>query len=220
MVEYIEGGLIFLCGNKGVGKSTVLAYLADGFRKKGHTVYSNFHIAGTELFDSKQFGKVKFPDRSVIILDEVALEFNARAFKNFDMKVTRFLKQQRHHGNMVIVASQTFNDTDKNIRDSSDIIYYLTKHGNFTFARQIVNKLVLVPSSNGNQGYMGFDLYFNGILNRGALLIIYRPLYYHLFDSWALTQDDDLPLVESVKQPYITRKEYRKKKREKNRKNT
>lgn len=213
MIHFIEGGLIFLCGNKGVGKSTVLAYFADGFRKAGRNVYCNFEIGGCEYFDSKQFGKVKFPRGSVIIMDEIALEFNARLFKNFDMKITKFLKKQRHHGNMVIVASQTFNDTDKNFRDSADMVYYLTKYGQFTIARQIVNKLVLVPSQNGNSGYMGFDLYFAGLLQKNALIILYRPFYYHLFNSWVLDDDDDMPLVESSIIPYVSRKQYRKNKR-------
>lgn len=194
-MKYVEG-IVFLVGDRGVGKTTVLAMLSKQFRNK-HSVYANTEIKGTHYFDSKQFGKVKFPKQSVIIMDEAALDFGSREWKTFDKAITRYLKKQRHHRCMLIFASQTYNDTEKTIRDNTTMLYYLKRHGNFTIGKRIVNELVLVPSSNGNQGYMGFDLHFAGLLTPDSRLICYRPLYYKLFDSWSLDEDDMLPDVVS-----------------------
>lgn len=194
-MKYTEG-IVFLVGDRGVGKTTVLAMLGKRFKSK-HKVYANTEIKGTYYFETKQFGKVKFPKKSVIMIDEAALDFNNRDWKAFDKSITRFLKKQRHHQCMLIFASQTYNDTEKTIRDNTTMLYYLKKHGNFTIGKRIVNELVLVPSSNGNQGYMGFDLHFAGLLTSGSRLLCYRPLYYKLFDSWSLDTEDDLPDVQA-----------------------
>lgn len=200
-MKFQEGAVVFLCGNKGVGKSTVLAYLANRFIRQKHEVYSNFEIAGTWLFNAKDFGKVKFPNGSAIIIDESALEFNSRQFKSFDLKITKFIKKCRHHHCMLIFASQTYNDTDKVIRDSSDYLYVLYKYGSFTIGKRITNELVLVPSQNGNSGYMGFDLHWSGLLTKNSRLICFRPLYYKYFDSWVLDSDDEMPPVNAQKVP-------------------
>lgn len=200
-MKFEEGSIVFLCANRGVGKTTMLAYLAHGFIKQKHDVYANFEISDCWLFETEDFGKVKFPERSVILLDEAAIDFNSRNFKNFDQRITRFLKKIRKHHCMLVVASQNYNDTDKVLRDESNYLYILEKYGSFTIGKRIVNKLVLVPSQNGNQGYMGFDLYFAGLLSKGARIVCFRPLYYKYFDSWALDKGDEMPLVKALKVP-------------------
>lgn len=212
-MRFEEGAVVFLCGNKGVGKTTVLAYLAHGFYKQNVRVFSNCEIKGSWFFNVKQFGKVKFPEKSVIMIDESAIEFNSRNYAKFSLELTRFIKKCRHHHNMLVFASQTYNDTDKNIRDSTDYLYILEKHGSFTIGKRIVNKLVLVPSQNGNSGYMGFDLYMAGLLSKASRLIVFRPFFYKYFDSWVLDNEDNLPLVEAIKIPLETKSKKQKKER-------
>lgn len=187
--------LIYLVGDKGVGKTTILAMFSKMFGSK-HKIYSNVPIKGTFLYDIKDFGVKAFPPESVILLDEAGIEFNSRAFKTFNKKIIKYLKLQRHYRNMLIISSQTYNDSDKVIRDSATYLFYLKKYGNFTIGKRIVNELVLVPAQNGNQGYMGFDLHFSGLLTKGSRLLCYRPLYYKLFDTYAL--DEELELIEAI----------------------
>lgn len=198
-MKFEEGAIVFLCANRGVGKTTMLAYLAHCFIKQNHEVYANFEIGNCWLFETEDFGKVKFPEKSVILLDEAAVDFNSRNFKHFDQRITRYLKKIRKHHCMLVIASQNYNDTDKVLRDESNYLYILEKYGNFTIGKRIVNKLVLVPSQNGNQGYMGFDLYFAGLLSKGSRIVCYRPFYYKYFDSWALDKGDEMPSVKAQK---------------------
>lgn len=187
--------LVYLVGDKGVGKTTLLAMFSKMFAKK-HKVYSNVAIKGTYLYKIEDFGVKAFPPESVILLDEAGIEFNSRSFKTLNKKIIKYLKLQRHYRNMLIISSQTYNDSDKVIRDSATYLYYLKKYGNFTIGKRVVNELVLVPAQNGNQGYMGFDLHFSGLLTRGSRLLCYRPLYYKLFDTYAI--DDNLDPVEAI----------------------
>lgn len=201
-MKFEEGAVVYLCGNRGEGKSTLLCMLAQRFIKQKHDVYCNFEIQGTYYFDVSQFGKVNFPVFSVIMIDEASILYNSRNFKNFDIGITTWIKECRKHHCMLVIASQNYNDTDKVLRDESNYLYILSKIGNFTIGKRIVNKLVLVPSSNGNQGYMGFDLYYAGLLSKGSRIVCYRPFYYRFFDSWQLTHKDEKPLVKAEKVPY------------------
>lgn len=192
MIKY-SYDLVYLVGDKGVGKSTFLAKIARYFLKKKYIVYSNFDLLGCRVYETKNFGVKTFEPNSVILLDEAGIEFNSRDYKNLNKKVIKWLKLQRHHKCMLIISSQTYNDADKTIRDNATYLYYLKKIGNITYGRRIINELVLVPSSNGNQGYLGFDLHFQGILRKGALIFCYRPIYYKMFDSYTL--DEQLELM-------------------------
>lgn len=187
--------LVYLVGDKGVGKTTILAMFAKMFMKR-HKVYSNVAIKGTFLYKIEDFGAKAFPPESVILLDEAGIEFNSRAYKTLNKKIIKYLKLQRHYRNMLIISSQTYNDADKVIRDSASYLFYLKKYGSFTIGKRIINELVLVPAQNGQQGYMGFDLHFTGMLRAGSRLICYRPKYYKMFDTYAL--DEELPPIDAI----------------------
>lgn len=187
--------LVYLVGDKGVGKTTLLAMFANMFMKR-HLVYSNVEIKGTRLYNIKDFGVKTFPPESVILLDEAGIEFNSRSYANLNKKIIKWLKLQRHHRCMLVVSSQTYNDADKVIRDSATYLFYLKKYGNFTIGRRIINELVLVPASNGQQGYLGFDLHFSGLFRSGSLLVCFRPRYYKMFDTYTI--DEQLEEIEYI----------------------
>ena len=115
--------LFFVFGKKGAGKTTMLTMLAYKYNQAGVKVFCNTEIPGTYLFDAgKDIGFYKFPENSVIMIDEVSLIWDNRNFKQFKPEVAKFFRLQRHHKLTVWLFSQTF-DVDKKIRDLTDKMF-------------------------------------------------------------------------------------------------
>ena len=85
-------------GKPGVGKSTFLTKLACDYIRRGYTVYSTEPIK-VEVKDPKTHKKIvvqvkainvkelyryTFPEDSVLLLDEIGIDFNNRKFKAWD----------------------------------------------------------------------------------------------------------------------------------------
>ena len=97
--------LLFYFGNKGCGKSTMLAKQAQKHIQKGWFVYSTTHISGTRLIEPKNIGKFNFPSRSLLLIDEMGLLYNNRNYKSFPDEAREFFKLQRHNEVKVICCS-------------------------------------------------------------------------------------------------------------------
>lgn len=178
--------LIFIFGKKGSGKSTLLTKYALDYLKRGWNVYSTESCPGTFKISPEDIGFTYFPEHSVIIVDEVGMIWDNRGFKNFPTEVRDYFKLQRHHKNVVILASQTF-DVDKKIRDLADEMYLVTKKFRvFSYAKKILRQTVLVEATGQAPSKIDENLVFDSLLLfwAGSRKFTYIPKYTKYFDSF------------------------------------
>lgn len=128
-----DNSVIFIVGQIGSGKSAYSVKLARQALKKNRPVYSTDYIQGCFQFDVEWLSNMKCPENSLLIIDESALKFNSREFSKISKNVLAYFKKCRHFKNDVVLISQTFSDTDKQIREISTKVLFLRKFGMFTF---------------------------------------------------------------------------------------
>lgn len=127
-----DNDVIFLVGQIGAGKSAYSVKLARKALKQGRAVYSTDYIQGCYKFDVEWLLDQKCPEGSLLIIDESALKFNSREFSKISKNVLAYFKKCRHFRNDVVLISQTFSDTDKQIREISTRVLFLRKFGVLT----------------------------------------------------------------------------------------
>ncbi len=173
-------------GKKGAGKTTYLTKQAINAVRKGQIVYSTVDIPFTVKItdeDLKNFGRYKFKENSLILIDEVGMIWDNRDFKNFNKKTRDYFKLQRHYKNKIILFSQTF-DVDKKLRDLTDKMYLLTNLGAISILRPIHKKMTVATDSDGNGTLT--DTYEFGLPFEWQFLFL--PRYFKFFNSYI--QDD------------------------------
>lgn len=153
MIKYRNPYKLYMVfGKKGSGKTTLMTKLAFRYRKKGWKVYSDREIPGCYLFKIEDFGRFKFPEKSLILLDEVGLIWDNRNFKSFPEHVKVYFKYQRQYKHVVYLFSQSF-DVDKKIRDLTDHLYIIHNFFNcFSVARRVTKSLTVVHADRSAQG--------------------------------------------------------------------
>lgn len=174
-----EYGITFIAGEIGAGKSTLAVKLARKHLKQGWTVYSTDYIQGCYKLDVNDLNTLMAPARSLLIIDEASLKMNSRDFARLKLSLIEYFKMSRHCKNKIIMISQTFGDTDKQIRDLSTHVY---------FVRKILNGLVSVPVKVRARLDIGQDgqptmMYKIGHFGKIILLFRYRK-YFNSFDDF------------------------------------
>lgn len=165
--------LVMIYGKKGSGKTTYLTKQAIKFNLKGWYVFSNTEIFNTYKLDTDWVGKYDFPEKSLLLIDEVGMIWDNRNFKSFSSDVRDFFKLQRHKKVYVILASQSF-DIDKKLRDLTDEMYLLQNFLNiFTICKKI-NKYQTIGEDDPN----------SSTDNSGVLVEKYR---FAPFFDWSIT---------------------------------
>ena len=178
--------LIFVFGKKGSGKSTLLTRYALEYQRRGWAVYSTEPIPGTYQFRPEQFGFIRFPPQSCIIIDEVGMIWDNRGFKSFKPEVRDYFKLQRHYRNVIVLASQTF-DVDKKIRDLADEMYLVEKRWRiFSYAKKILRRTVLIEASGESPSRIDENLEYDSLLLfwAGSRKLTFIPRYARYFDSF------------------------------------
>jgi len=124
-------GITFVAGEIGSGKTCYSVKLAQHYLKKGWSVFTNFNCKGCCKLEPERLVYECYPEKSVLILDEASLEHNSRKFSSISMGLLEYYKLSRHFKNKVVLISQTFTDTDKQIRDLSERVLFIRKiiHG-------------------------------------------------------------------------------------------
>lgn len=117
--------ITFIAAEIGAGKTCYAAKLAKQHLKKGWTVYSNDYIKGCGKINLSDFKTMCAKEKSLIIIDEASLEMNSRKFAQMSLFLIEYFKMSRHYKNKLILISQTFSDTDKQIRDLAAKIYFI-----------------------------------------------------------------------------------------------
>lgn len=184
--------LIFLFGPKGVGKSTYLAKLAQKYLKKGWSVFSTDPIHGVQHIDPSDIGVKDFPEKSLLLIDELGLLFSNRDFKQFPKHVRYFFKMQRHYKVRVVGCSQAW-DIDKVIRLLTDKMFIMSKWlGVLTVLCEIKRKMKVVDAGENSESRIADSLYLTPffMFPFGARKYCWIPRWSKYFDSFAVERHD------------------------------
>lgn len=137
-------------------------------------VYSNFPLQGCERIEFKDLGRYD-TNRSLILIDEISLFADARNYKTFDKIIKEWFALHGHYRTDLVYCSQGYEDTDKRIRNLTEIMLYIERFGAFTRVRPIRKAWSI-----------------DGSITEGYTLApplssswIWRRRYYDRFDSFA-----------------------------------
>lgn len=185
--------LIMVFGKKGAGKSTYMAKLVQQYnKKKGWTCFSDSPIPGAYLIETTDIGKVQFPEKSLIIVDEAGILFNNREWKNFSGAQRQYFKLQRHYKHRVILCSQSW-DVDLTLRLLADHLELLINYFNvLTVSKQIKRKIVVTEATGDQESRIADQLVISPFIMTpfGARHFIWIPKYAKLFNSYAAPELD------------------------------
>lgn len=194
--------ITIICGIPGSGKTTYAAALAVRESKR-RTVFTNFAVnpslalppVNRKVYrvDGRSFFERDYPEGSLLILDEAALDFDARRWDSFPAAAVEFVKLHRHMKIDLVFVTQALCDIDKKVRSCAEQYIYVVR-GLFGFSR-ILKYSFVRPVSDETSLFKG------GVIKEDELTIsvkepsflgelfskrIFRPLYYKSFDSYAL----------------------------------
>ena len=177
--KYINPYKLYLIfAPKGEGKSTMLQKLATFYHKKGYHIYCKKGdtdlpfvtpidinllpwLAEAYYDDSVRFKIVKLKAKgytgpefiepnSVILHDEINLDWDNRDFKSFPKPVQHYFRLQRQYRHIYIAFSQTY-DCDKKIRDLADYLIIIRKYFRvYITGKAYRKKPVVVSPSDDN----------------------------------------------------------------------
>lgn len=172
------------------GKSTVLTKIArrELKRKTYKHIYTvNIDIKGCKRITKQDFEKYKFFD-SLILWDEITLDYDNRGFKFFSDEAKESFILHGHFGNDIIYATQNFELVDKKIRDLTLELWYMSKSvvpllREFTISRRIYRQInINEHTSDLTLGYR----FCNAIerLFVSNTKFVFRRKYYKYFNSF------------------------------------
>lgn len=184
--------ITFIAAEIGAGKSCYAAKLAQKHKKKGWKVYTNDFVLGAGKINVEQLKTMCAPERSLIILDESSLDMNSRNFARTALVLIEYFKMSRHYKNKLILISQTFGDTDKQIRELAARIFFIRP----IFADTIPGILSMPVRVRGHLG-IGLDgqpcmQYKIGRIGMPYFL----PSYYKYFNSHSRKYRPEIPWEE------------------------
>lgn len=190
-------------GVPGCGKTTFLTMFAvKEFRrmKRGKSrykhIYTNFPCTVAEKISFFDLGKFDIQD-SLILLDELTLDSDARDYKSFSKASKDFFTLHRHANCDVIYFVQDFERVDKTIRNVTFDLWSVSKSilpglRSFSVAKRIFRNVNINEfSSELTIGYR-FCTFLESIFGR-TKRFCFRRRYYKFFDSFDLLQLSDLP---------------------------
>jgi len=193
--------LDYLLGDKGVGKSTLMAREMLKRQKKGWLIYTDMpdcKIPGVRIFNSKDLGKYVPPPYSAIFMDEVGISLDNRSWESFTSDQRDFFKFQRKYKCYVMMNSQSL-DVDLKVRSVIDRIFLLSSIRNcITLVRPVYTTVTLTePSAQGEARVAKmykFAPFWHWKFN-------WMPKYWPFFESFSAPEKPELPFHEVAPQP-------------------
>lgn len=184
--------LVMVFGKKGSGKSTYLVKKAIQYQKKGYKVYTNMEdicLKDVRIIDIEKIGKFVPEENSLLILDEVGMQYDNRNFRNFTTEQRDFYKLQRHYKVVVYMASQNY-DIDKKLRDLTDSMILVQNIGIvWSLIRPISKRVTLTESTSEGESRIAENLKFQFITN---WQLTYIPKYVKYFESFKVPEKEKI----------------------------
>lgn len=177
------GTINYIFGSPRAGKTTLLVKICRKLGKNKR-IYSNFPCKGAILIKDEDIGYYDFSD-SIILLDEAGISYNNRdaASKRGLMQDPQRLQYWKlcghYKGCKIVVASQSWNDVDKKVRDLATHYFYIRKFiiPCFTVCKPIFKVVDIDENTHEPADYYKFDVFWNWNW-------IWRRRYYKYFDSY------------------------------------
>lgn len=156
--------------------------------ERKNIVYCNYdNTMATRKFDAQELANRKPCEYAYVQIDESGLEFNSREFKTLKKGIIEYFKLSRHNHNNVDIFSQTFDDTDKMIRDLASEIWLLKRCGPFTVARKVVCSIGIDKDTKQLKFMHEFIPIWHQLLpfQPKQFKFCFRPFYYRFFNSFS-----------------------------------
>lgn len=112
----------------GGGKTYALVWRAKQALKEGRPVFSNVYIKGTYKFTLDDLITYRFPEGSVVLVDEAGRWFNSRAWKELPEEAFDLFTMHRHMRMDLYIAVQSFARIDKALREVVELTYWSKNH--------------------------------------------------------------------------------------------
>lgn len=174
---------IGIFGKKGSGKTTLLTKLALQHLKQGWSVYSTIDIPGCITFNVEEIGFYTFPQKSLILIDEIGMIFDNRNFKNFKTEWRDWFKYQRQYKCKVYWFSQVYNDLDLKIRVLTDELWLARPFLRVFSIRRRINKSFGIKETSDGMSTIDESFKYDSILF-GGLKFTFIPRYVPFFKSY------------------------------------
>ena len=130
-----------LIGDRGSGKSCLMALIADEFIKDGFRVFSNYPYKNCYQIPYKtiknKYGEKVVLDKnflynsdltnSLVLIDEARTVWNARAYSNWGEQDEEFFNFLRKNNTYVVLATQRYDGIDLNIRFACEYTFFIQR---------------------------------------------------------------------------------------------
>lgn len=186
-------------GVPGCGKSTTLVRIARKEQKRIIKRYDHIYTINIDIVGCKRISKLDFEtykfENSLILWDEITLDYDNRDFKNFSENAKESFLLHRHMGIDIIYATQNYENVDKKIKDITMELWYMSKSvvpllRQFSTSKRIYRQINI--NENTSDLVMGYRFCnFIESIFVSNFKICLRCLYYKYFDSF-----DELSLKE------------------------
>lgn len=153
-------------------------------------IYTNFPIQNCYKFDFEKLGHYNYTN-SLFLIDEIMMYADSRNFKSFSDDLKFFFSQHRKFKNAVVWCSQSYDDTDKKIRNLTNCFCYIRPFPWFPSKFSYVSPINPFLRFENGQIMSGYEL-APPIQSR----LIYLPKYWNLFDSYSPVGKEKKNLVD------------------------
>lgn len=188
----LDGEFHNVHGEKGAGKTTTACALAQAAINDGRLVFSSRPIPGTYKISLRQLDQYRLPRGSLLILDEIGKDLNARDWHSTGSGILGFFQMCRHFKITIYAFGQLPNDADCRV----DAL------------KSEMNKIIKCGFGNHKSKIIRYDKYIN---ENGDLKFSYpsafkrlfsfkfdRRLFYNDFDSFDLGEYENKPTPDLV----------------------
>ena len=130
-----------ITGDRGTGKSSVFALIAEEYLKLGYKVYCQYPYKGVYQIPmkktlingvykadvDKQWLYTANLSHSVVLIDEARTVWAARSYAKWTQADDEFFNFLRKNDTRLFLATQAYDALDLNVRRAADETFYLTK---------------------------------------------------------------------------------------------
>lgn len=115
--EKLPFGITVFCSDVGAGKTISAVELMLQAKRQGIKVYSNIEVFFQDGKISSIRDIIGLPKNSIILIDEINLILNSRAWAKTDPQLLYLMTQHRKSGKKIVTTAQSFSHVDKQVRD-------------------------------------------------------------------------------------------------------
>lgn len=198
-------------GDRGSGKSTLMALAAREFQKNGFRVYCQYPYKGAykiplvekkiggvtkQILDKEWLYNANLRD-SLVMIDEARTVWNSRAYSAWTESDEEFFNFIRKNNTYLILATQRYDGVDLNIRYATDYTFFIQRSRFFKnwstvdVSRSCQVKIADKQTQVVSRGYTKNAMKVNWDLAEMPITYayFYRKPYYGDFDSLFTTDD-------------------------------